>query len=187
MAVIQNQTAQETRLDPVALSRMITERELEPLNIFIASFLAGLNETGVLNQALTWIASKKAGRYLGQYAKIQEDAPALEQAAREANAEQALSWFLHKMKISVNTRIEIRTDGLSLRVGRTTCKLCPKGVGGAELEGTLCPVPGLVLGFLATYLAGTASIELERKNKKLLSVEPEYCVMHFELGDANQA
>ena len=53
--------------------------------------------------------------------------------------------------LDLGDRVEARLEGSELLVVVEGCHVCPKRVGGYEIEGTACPVPGLLLGFIAAH------------------------------------
>lgn len=48
----------------------IEERDLNADDVFVASFFAGLNEFGILNQAVMNIAARRAGKYLAMFEEV---------------------------------------------------------------------------------------------------------------------
>jgi len=162
----------------MALAEKISERELEAHHIFLAAFLAGLNEMGMLNQASVNMAARRAGKYLAEYARTREDLPGPEFSTAETATK--LIAFLDSI-LGLGTTIEIRAEGEEAicRVLSSGCRFCPKGVGEAELEGTLCPYPGLIEEFVNQLLPENEKMRLVMVNRRPLIKEGDGCLIRI--------
>ena len=163
----------------MGLAEKIRERELEPHHIFLASFLAGLNEMGMLNQASVNVAGRRAGRYLAEYVKAQGDLP--EPAGTIVETAQRYVAHLDSL-LRLGTRIEIGGDGKTTwcRVASNGCRFCPKGVGEAELEGTICPYPGMIEEFVNQLLPDGQKVSLVMTNRRPLVKDGGDCLVRLE-------
>lgn len=162
----------------MALNDKIEARNLQPYHIFMASFLAGLNEMGMLNQASVNVASRRAGRYLAEYAKARHDLP----ASSGAVTEDAKSFvdYLNRV-IGLGTQVDVKDgpDGLQMRVVSSSCSFCPKGVGEAELQGTLCPYPGLIEEFVNSLLPADTSLRLVTSDRRPMVKREDGCFIQL--------
>ncbi len=148
----------------------IEARQLKPHEVGVAALIAGFHELGILNQAGVLQATQRAGRALAQYAKA---------TGRGASSLLEAAELLHELTpLAVDVQFSGDEKGLVVRINTETCKYCPKGVGGAELEGSLCPYPGLILGFLSEFFEGVKIKFHDRK--PLRKVDDKFCEISFE-------
>jgi len=156
----------------------IEERALNANNVFIASFLAGLNEFGILNQAVMNIASRRAGKYLAMFIEAKNPIKVDESKDIKEQCEQVLAFLNSILSIS-DVNVEKEYDSIVVKIRNSKCKFCPKGVGEAELEGTICPFPGLVEEFI-NHLC-SKKVKIMRVDNKILKKEDDWCVMKYEV------
>ncbi len=154
----------------------IKERSLEGYNVMLASFLAGLNEMGMLNQASVNVASRRSGKYLAQFAKLKTELPELG-AETAQNAVMLIEHLNSILPLGTDIAAELDSGNAVLRVGNKGCRFCPKGVGEAELSGTLCPYPGLVLEFVNALLPQGQSVELVLTDRKPMGKDENGCII----------
>ncbi len=132
----------------VDIKQVVLERDLNPFHSFFSSFFAGLAELGMINQGSINIVSKRAADYLYAYLEAKEILPDMKTVPGDTTTEITKNLFLYINKI-LNLvgeyDMQETEDGQAvLLLKGSTCKICPKGVGGAEVKGTLCPIPSLV-------------------------------------------
>ena len=163
----------------MSLKEKIDVRQLEPGHVFLASFLAGLNQIGMLNQASVNIAARRAGAYMAKYARAVNSDDALHDTPEE-NPTTALN-RLDEM-LGLATDMKVSTDGnvTTCKITSSTCKFCPKGVGEAELEGTICPYPGLFEEYLKEFLPEGETLKLVVTNRKSLVKQDQSCIIEFK-------
>jgi len=156
----------------------IIERKLQPCNVFIASFIAGLNELGAINQASVNIAARRAGRYLAEYAKAQGNLP--EPGGSTAETAMRYISLLNDM-LGLSTMFNTESDGgkITVRITSSGCRFCPKGIGEAELEGTLCPYPALIEEFINELLPEGAKIHLVIKDRRPMIKDKTSCLIEL--------
>ena len=53
--------------------------------------------------------------------------------------------------------VEEEGEQFVVKIKTSQCRFCPKGVGEAELKGTLCPFPGLIEEFLHSMIGRITS------------------------------
>jgi len=148
----------------------IEARQLKPHEVSVAALIAGFHELGLLNQAGVFQATQRAGKALAQYAKA---------TGRKASSLLEAAQLLNQLTpLAVDVQFSGNEKELVVRINAETCKYCPKGVGGAELEGNLCPYPGLILGFLSEFLEGVKVKFYDRK--PLRKVNGKFCEVSLE-------
>ena len=145
------------------LKTVVIERGLNPYHSFFASFFAGLGELGMLNQGSINIVAKRAAEYLYAYLDAKEILPDINAVPGETKAELIKNLIMYVNKIlSMVGEYDLQEAGddkVVLLIEGTTCRICPKGVGGAAVKGTLCPIPSL-LESLINLIAQKDMLEL---------------------------
>lgn len=145
------------------MKQVVLERDLNPYHSFFSSFFGGLAELGMINQGSINIVSKRAAEYLYSYLEAKEILPDMKAVPGKTPTEVAKNLILYINKIlSLVGDYEFKEaeDGQAvLLITGNTCRICPKGVGGAEVKGTLCPIPTLVVN-LVNRIAQEELLEL---------------------------
>jgi len=145
------------------IKQVVLDRDLNPYHSFFSSFFGGLAELGMINQGSINIVSKRAAEYLYSYLEAKEILPDMKAVPGETSTEVAKNLILYINKIlSLVGEYEFKEveNGLAvLLITGNTCRICPKGVGGAEVKGTLCPIPTLVVS-LVNKIAQQELLEL---------------------------
>lgn len=141
----------------------ILERDLNPYHSFISSFFAGFAELGVVNQGSINIVAKRAAEYLYTYLEAKEILPDMSAVPGDTIAEIVKNLILYINKI-LNLMggydlQEAGDDQVVLLIAGDKCRICPKGVGGAEVKGTLCPIPSFIES-LINKIAGKEILDL---------------------------
>jgi hypothetical protein len=130
------------------LKQVVIDRDLNPYHSFFASFFAGLGELGMLNQGSINIVAKRAAEYLYAYLDAKEILPDMNAVPGNSQAEVIKNLILYINKIlSLVGEYDLQAvdeDQVVLLITGNTCRICPKGVGGASVKGTLCPIPSLL-------------------------------------------
>jgi hypothetical protein len=134
------------------MKQVVLERDLNPYHSFFASFFGGLGELGLVNQGSINIVSKRAAEYLYSFLDAKDILPDMDTVPGDTTVDIVKNLILYVNKIlSLVGEYDLRQvdgDQVVLLISGNTCRICPKGVGGAELKGTLCPVPTLLEGLI---------------------------------------
>jgi len=134
------------------IKQVVLERDLNPYHSFFSSFFAGLAELGMINQGSINIVAKRAADYLYAYLEAKDILPDIKVVPGKNPTEVAKNLILYVNKIlSLVGEYDFKQveDGQAvLLITANTCRICPKGVGGAEVKGTLCPIPTLVVNLV---------------------------------------
>ena len=134
------------------IKQIVLDRDLNPYHSFFASFFAGLGELGMLNQGSINIVSKRAAEYLYAYLEAKEILPDLDAVPGDTPAGVIKNLVLYVNKIlSLVGEYDLQQGDegqVVLLITGNTCRICPKGVGGAAVKGTLCPIPSLLESLL---------------------------------------
>jgi len=130
------------------IKQVVLERNLDPFQTFFSSFFAGLAELGMINQGSINIVTKRAAEYMYSYLEAKEILPDMSAVPGDTSTEVVKNLFLYINKVlSLVGDYDLKEaeDGQALLlISGNTCRICPKGVGGAAVKGTLCPIPTLV-------------------------------------------
>jgi len=120
----------------------ILRRGVQPHHFFIAKSFAAFRDEGFLKYAIVKGAMARVGKALRE-----------EYGAPEDPAEAAV--FLNGL-LGFAGSLEAARDGQTLRVtiDSSTCRICPRAVGGADLTEPLCPIPGLLGGYTGAKANG---------------------------------
>ncbi len=161
----------------------IEKRGLEPENVFISSYFAGLHELGILNQAVVYLAGRRVGEYLATYCQEKGNLKAKQildgdEAEQCRRAVEHLNADLTITLAPDGVCVEKEDDRILVKIKSPHCRFCPKGVGEAALTGTLCPFPGILEVFLATILGREFKLQREESNKSLVK-DGDWCKIRF--------
>lgn len=132
----------------VDIKTTILERDINPYHSFLSSFFAGLSELGLVNQGSINIVSKRAAEYLYSYLEAKEILPDMKAVPGDTTAEVVKNLILYINKIlNLMGGYDLQQSGedqVVFLIAGDKCRVCPKGVGGAEVKGTLCPIPSFI-------------------------------------------
>lgn len=130
------------------IKQVVLERNLDPFQTFFSSFFAGLAELGMINQGSINIVAKRAAEYMYSFLEAKEILPDISAVPGETSTEVVKNLFLYINKVLNlvgDYDLQEAEDGQALLlISGNTCRICPKGVGGAAVKGTLCPIPSVV-------------------------------------------
>ncbi len=119
--------------------KVIEERDVPLQSLTLAAMLASLHKLGILNQGtVAELASYFSPRVIAYmiYHKIVDP--------KKDVKENLMNVFKQYGYKEGEISIEAKDGEIDIHIVTAKCKLCPKGVGGAELEGPACPIPYFV-------------------------------------------
>ncbi len=126
--------------------RAVKERKPNLASVTMASLLGSLYELGVLTQGTVGLLARhfvpRICAYLLEEGAVSPDKEPLE------NVKTAFERFGFRKD---DYAIEAEGDEVRIEIVTKKCKICPKGVGGAEIHGTACPVPYMVAYCLSIW------------------------------------
>ena len=170
------------------MKKNIENRKIGPEQVYSASLIAGMSSFGILNQAVVSSAAEQMGNDLAEYCIVsQPDIVKSLQSENETDINSILKKTLDilqsLLKISEEIKYKEESDGFTVLIRSNTCRYCPKGVGRAELSGTLCPFPSLIENFV-NRLNNRKLIKVKKeKSKPLLTKEDDWCVIKYTSSD----
>ena len=166
------------------IKSVVVERDINPYHTFLSSFFAGFAEMGIINQGTMNIVSRRAADYLYSYLDAKDFLSRLERYddVRSADSVRYHVEVANKM-LNLMGQYELRFHGqgeFELQIASNLCRICPKGVGGAAIKGTLCPIPNF-LETLTNLMIGEEVLQLQSTGIKKVD---STCVALFEVQSA---
>jgi hypothetical protein len=166
------------------MKRNIEARNLGPEQIFSASMIAGINSFGILNQAVMSSAARQMGKDLAEYYIASNPTAAGNMAGANGmdtigTCRKTIDILQSMLRITEEIKCQKEGDAIFLRMRASKCRYCPKGVGRAELKGTLCPFPTLIQEFINTLDDRTVITVLKAEAAPLLNREDDWCVVKY--------
>ncbi|ABU82331.1 hypothetical protein [Ignicoccus hospitalis] len=157
--------------------KVIKERDVPLSSLTLASMLASLNELGLLNQGTVGVLSKYfTPRILAYFVAhgLVDPKKGIEENLKVMFSEYGYSEDEYE--------VEANENSLKISVVTKRCKICPKGVGGAELEGAACPLPYMVAAALTLMDGREWRPKLVSNGGRMKAVvkEDERCVTVIE-------
>jgi len=131
----------------MSLENTIKERGLSACNILIATLLAEFWNYGFVNQGTLNIITKKIADSLVTYCESKGTDQSLKEVPFSKEfVEKIIDSFIEKLDPFPKPEIiELEKDKkIEIKIETNKCKFCPKGVGQAEIPGTLCMFPSLI-------------------------------------------
>ncbi len=159
-------------MDIKNLKEVMKDRDLDEESIFFASFIAGLNEFGILNQMVMKEAGKRSGMYMANCLKSCYPEKSVK------NPVELINFLNERLKITTDFIVEDGKDELIVKIRTDKCRYCPKGVGGAELKCTICPFPGIIESFVNAICEN--KIKAIPISGKFLNKKEGFCVISFK-------
>ena len=143
---------------------VVIKRGINPYHSFLSSFFAGFAELGMINQASMNIASKRAAEYLYSYLEAKELLDTLE-TQDDVRSEGSIRYHIDFINDKLNLLgrwdlKELNPEEQLFVIDGSACRICPKGVGGAAIKGTFCPIPSFYK-HLVNLLSGQEVVQLK--------------------------
>ncbi len=143
---------------------VIRQRNVKPCNAFLAGVMAGLHEFGILTQGL---ADK-----LGEWAAPIYYASLVSQGLAKGELRNDLEAFFKGLDYEDGTyKIAIDENKILVEIETSKCKICPKGVGQAEIPGTACPIPRALETIAKMITKEAWRVHIEKEGAKIHEVE----------------
>jgi hypothetical protein len=117
--------------------KLIKDRKLKNLHIVLTSLLAEFSQLGTLNQGTTNIVGNGVGKKVAKC--IKEICPNI------PKNEEELIGFLIKFCDMCDDYI-VENDKIGININK--CRYCPKQIGEAEIPGSACPIPAMIISML---------------------------------------
>jgi len=160
---------------------IVVERKINPYHAFLSSFIAGFAELGMINQGSMNIVSRRAADYLFSYLEARDVLPKLKKFDNVYSPE-CIRYHVDIVNKILNLmgeyELKIRDQGeIVLLITGNLCRICPKGVGGAAIKGSFCPIPNFIEK-LVNLMIGVDVLKLQTKG---IEREGEHCVANFTL------
>ncbi len=163
----------------------VEKRGLIAESIFFASFIAGLNSFGILNQAVINMASRRAGKHLARLAELTDFSESDMLDCAKLNVEEKFGKSLKILNkvLPISKDIDMKKDNedIIISIRNSTCKFCPKGVGEAELKGTLCPFPALLESFNNEIWKSEDIQLIKERAIPIMIKEGDWCIFRFRV------
>lgn len=167
------------------MKHTIENRKIGPEQVYSASLIAGMNSFGILNQAVVSAAAAQMGNDLAEYCLACQ--PEVVSSLRSETETDIVTVFRKSLDIlqsllQISDEIkcsEESGDRMTVLIRASKCRYCPKGVGRAELSGTLCPFPSLIENFVNSLNSRTIIKVYKEKFKPLLTKEDDWCVINY--------
>jgi len=159
---------------------VVVERDINPYHSFLSSFFAGFAELGMINQGSINIVSRRAAEYLYSYLEARDFLSKLEKF-EDVTSPECIRYHVDTVNSFLNIMggyevVVVDQDELSLRIAGDLCRICPKGVGGAEIKGSFCPIPNFIEK-MVNLMLGREVLALESEGIKK---EGATCVTVFK-------
>jgi hypothetical protein len=139
----------------------------------------------MINQGSINIVSRRAAEYLYSYLDAKEILPDMKAVPGDTPAAVIKNLVMYVNKIlSLVGEYDLQQvddDSVVLLITGNTCRICPKGVGGAAVKGTLCPIPSL-LESLINRIAQKDILELTTAG---IEKEGQTCKAYFKVHMAS--
>lgn len=149
------------------------KRELKPCHVFIATSLALFRRFGALNFGVVIVSTEETGKKLAQIALRERG-----EEARKLTLPEMVGLLNSMLDVNSELHADLEGNTLTVRSKNSMCKLCPKGVGGLELPGRLCPYVGLIRGFVEELSGKRLDIDY---NGEFFAKESEFCVIKYRV------
>ncbi len=165
----------------VDLSVEIERRDINQHNFFLFSLFAGMVDMGLINQGVVNELAKITAGYLLNYYTTKNIQFELNEEDPFGNIDILFSFFNQNLNFVKEYQIEKSGENsLNISIRSDLCRICPKGLGGAEIKGTLCIIPHLTMYLLDDYLPTGNKISLIKGEPGIKKIEGN-CVITYEI------
>ncbi len=164
----------------MGFEEVVIERNLNKWNVLVASLIAGFDRLGVLSQAVVNKDMQVVADKLARFFKVKNNVPEINPSASfQENLKKVIEFLDEELQLAGETTIEATDSEITFNVVGSTCHFCPKGVGEAELPGTACPYPALIMEFANKFLPEDQKVEVVQQGRNYLKKEGGMCRIIF--------
>ena len=146
---------------------------INPYHVFMASVFGGLANMGMMNQASMNIVTKQAAELMFDFmqSKGVMSGVNLEGGFDRPKAQAVLGLINGTLELVGSWEVDVLEDGyFRMRVDSRTCRINPKGVGGGEIKGNVCPIPSFTATLINKFV-GFEMVELQERGVEKIGHE----------------
>ncbi len=164
----------------MAFEDVVIERNLNKWNVLVASLIAGFDKLGVLSQAVVNKDMEVVADKLARFFKVKGNVPQVDSSSSfEENMKRIIEFIDRELELAGESSVTLEGENVTFEVVGNTCHFCPKGVGEAELPGTACPYPSLLMNFANKFLPEDQQVEVVLQDRNYLKKEGGKCRIIF--------
>lgn len=153
----------------------IDRRDLKACHVLLASMLGELANKGFLNQGVLNTLIPKIADKLAIY--IKHKYREMETDDLNSLIKNTIEKIINELDAFINYKIYVENYKVTLIIDGSTCKFCPKGVGGAQLPGILCLFPQLFKEILTRII----DVEIGYMIPEKIIKKGQYCITQFKI------
>jgi hypothetical protein len=155
----------------------VDPRKLDTTHVLFASFLGANADFGLFSQGSAQLVMPRVARYVMGYFQKKEKLPDFRSDPLK-NLKIVVDFL--QQEIGLAEELGFSADGQTLWIRSNTCKLCPKGVGGAEIKSTACPYPHFILEAV-NMVSPQQKLALDTPNHRLITKADNNCLIGFKV------
>ena len=164
----------------VTWEEKIRGRELEACHVMVASLLSGFSEIGVLNQGVVTNITKKLASNLKAWFDATGQNPGIQPGdSSDARIKKIIQIMNEALSLVGEVSIQETPEGPAILITASKCRICPIGVGEAEIPGTACPFPGLFTYLVKLYSPDGKGIKVIPHDFHILTKKEGVCYLYF--------
>ena len=162
------------------LKSEIARRDINQHNAFLFALFAGMVDLGLVNQGVVNELAKKTATYMINYYVAKGIELPIGTDSLEENVEYLFDFFNGDLNFVKEYAIDRSSGGVRLAVSSQFCRICPKGLGGAELKGTLCLIPHFFMHLMNYFLIRENQLSLP-KGTAPIRKEGGSCIISYDV------
>lgn len=164
----------------VTWKEKIRGRELEACHVIVASLLSGFSEIGVLNQGVVNNITKKLASNLKAWFDATGRNPGIQQEDSSSVRIKKIFQIMNEtLNFAGEVSIQETPNDPAILITSSKCRICPIGVGEAEIPGTACPFPGLITYLAKLYSPDKKGIKIIPHDFHILTKKEGACHLYF--------
>lgn len=161
------------------LKTEIARRDINQHNAFLFAIFAGMVDLGLVNQGVVNELARKTASYMVNYYSAKDIDFPFGDGPLDKNVAYLFEFFNGDLSFVKEYAIEQSGEGVRLSVASQLCRICPKGLGGAEIKGTLCLIPHFFMHLMNYFLPREKQLSL-RKGEPPIRKEGGNCIISYE-------